>query len=66
MPDRETNLLKIAERLEVLASKWVEPAHHDWPEVKMLAVQLAEYRNNLKGHLGNVNPFKDIDMGGRP
>ena len=35
-------LRKIAERLEVLAVKWVDAGHHDWPEIKKLSNELRE------------------------
>jgi hypothetical protein len=37
-------LRKIADRLEVLAVKWVDAGHHDWPEIKNLSKALDELR----------------------
>ena len=36
----QDRLLKMAERLAVLAAKWVDAKHHDWPEIKELMVAL--------------------------
>jgi len=43
-----SDLLLITERLETLAVKWVDASHHDWSEIKNLALKLDKLKLEIK------------------
>ena len=48
-PDNKfSELLQITERLETLAVKWVDASHHDWAEIKNLALKLDKLKLEIK------------------
>ncbi len=45
LADKASRLEEYADRMTVLAVKWVDAGHHDWPEIKQMIKDLDERVN---------------------